>query len=162
MSRVVKIEISETSETLLQRLKRPQPGDARDKIQALYLLKTNCVETVQYLAIILGRHRTTLQRWLAQYRQGGLEAMLNSKPRTGRKPSIPQTVRERLAQELDDPEGFESYLEVKKWLETTQEISASYKVVHHTVRYQMQAKLKVPRPTSSKQEPGAIDDFKKN
>lgn len=162
MSRVVKIEIAETPETLLKRLKQPKPGDNRDKIQALYLLKTKSVETVQYLAVILGCHRTTVQRWLAEYRAGGLEAMLHCKPKPGRKPSIPSSIRERLAQELDDPEGFESYQEVQTWLQTTQGISVSYKVVHHTIRYQMKAKLKVPRPTSSEQELGAIDDFKKN
>jgi transposase len=128
----------------------------------LYLLKTASVETVQYLAIILGRHRTTVQRWLAQYRTGGLENLLVSKPKSGRKPLISQPIRERLAKELEDPEGFESYTEVKIWLETLQGVSASYKVVHHTVRYQMQAKLKVPRPTSAQQEPGEINNFKKN
>ncbi|NJK50747.1 hypothetical protein HC931_23850 [Candidatus Gracilibacteria bacterium] len=51
-----------------------------------------------------------------------------------RKPLISQPIREHLARELAEPEGFESYTEVKMWLETTQGVSASYKVVHHTVR----------------------------
>ncbi|NJO94030.1 MAG: helix-turn-helix domain-containing protein [Hydrococcus sp. RM1_1_31] len=162
MSRLVKIQIVESAETLKKLLLQEKKADAKEKIQALYLLKTATVETVQYLATVLGRHRTTVQRWLAQYRAGGLENLLATKPSQGRKPVIPQQIRERLRQELVNPEGFESYTEVKMWLETMQGVSASYKVVHDTVRYQMKAKLKVPRPTSSKQEPGEIDNFKKN
>ena len=162
MSRVVKIQIDESTETLKKLLFQEKKVETKEKIQALYLLKTKSVESVQYLATIIGRHRTTVQRWLAQYRAGGLENLLISNPKSGRKPVIAQQIRERLKQELASPEGFESYSEVKIWLETIQGVSASYKVVHHTVRYQMKAKLKVPRPTSAKLEPGAIDNFKKN
>jgi uncharacterized Zn finger protein len=52
--------------------------------------------------------------------------MLVKTPRAGRKPSIPQHIRERLAQELAKPEGFESYQEVQMWLQIIQGISVSY------------------------------------
>jgi hypothetical protein len=41
-------------------------------------------------------------------------------------------------------------------------IDASYKVVHDTVRYQLKAKLKVPRPQSVKQSVEAKENLKKN
>jgi transposase len=129
VSRVVKIQIVESAKTLKKLFLQEKKAETKEKIQALYLLKTTTVETVQYLATVLGRHRTTVQRWLAQYRAGGLESLLASKPKRGRKPIIPQLLRERLARELADPEGFESYMEVKMWLETMQGVSASYKEV---------------------------------
>jgi uncharacterized protein (DUF2132 family) len=61
MSRVVQINIIETAETLLKLLKQTKQVEAKEKIQALYLLKTSSVETVQYLATLSGRHRTTVQ-----------------------------------------------------------------------------------------------------
>lgn len=41
-------------------------------------------------------------------------------------------------------------------------VEASYKVVHDTVRYQMKAKLKVPRAVGVKHQPEAEEEFKKN
>lgn len=67
----------------------------------------------------------------------------------------------RLRQELQDPEGFKSYGEIQTWLRADLGIEASYKVVHATVRYQLQAKLKVPRPHSVKQYPKAKETLKK-
>jgi hypothetical protein len=32
----------------------------------------------------LGKHRTTIQRWLSSYRAGGMEELLFQKPRSGR------------------------------------------------------------------------------
>jgi transposase len=95
MSRVVKIQIGESAETLKRLLLQEKKVEVKEKIQALYLLKTASVESVQYLATVLGRHRTTVQRWLAQYRAGGLKNLLTSKPKPGRKPLISQPIRER-------------------------------------------------------------------
>jgi hypothetical protein len=66
VSRVVKIQIVESAKTLKKLLLQEKKAETKEKIQALYLLKTTTVETVQYLATVLGRHRTTVQRWLAQ------------------------------------------------------------------------------------------------
>jgi putative transposase len=46
----------------------------KERVQTLYLLKTGQVETVQHLAVVLGRSRITVQRWLKLYRQGGLSS----------------------------------------------------------------------------------------
>lgn len=103
-----------------------------------------------------------MQRWLRQYRQGGLAGLLEEKKSPGRPRVIPLDVVERLKVELSDPEGFSSYGEVQTWLRAECGISAAYRTVHQLVHYQLQAKLKVPRPTSIKQSSAAIEEFKKN
>lgn len=60
------------------------------------------------------------------------------------------------------PEGFNSYTEIQTWLKAVEGIEVSYKVVHDTVRYQMKAKLKVPRPVGIKYCKEAEEEFKKN
>ncbi|HCF29379.1 MAG TPA: hypothetical protein DEV81_19760 [Cyanobacteria bacterium UBA11049] len=55
----------------------------------MYLLKLGQVEAIQQLAVGLVRDRTTVQRWLRQYRQGGINQLLQSQVRLGRKPDIP-------------------------------------------------------------------------
>lgn len=131
-------------------------------MQVLYLLKTQQVKTVENLALMLGRGRITLQRWLRLYREGGINNLLQQKKSSGRPPQINKECRERLKSELSMPEGFNSYTEIQTWLKAVEGIEASYKVVHDTVRYQMKAKLKVPRPVGIKYCKEAESEFKKN
>jgi len=63
MSGVVKINITESSAILKTLLAQQKTAAGKERIQALYLLKTKQVETVQHLAVVLGRNRVTVQRW---------------------------------------------------------------------------------------------------
>ena len=45
-------------------------------------------------------------------------------------------------------------------LSICQDIEISYPTIHRTVRYELKGKLKVPRPTHEKQQPGVIEAFK--
>lgn len=161
MPRVVKIEITEEAETLKKLLVQQKDKRSFERVQALYLLKSRQVETVEHLALIIGRSRRTIQRWLSQYRSGGLAKMLEVGKSPGKEPLIPEWAVEHLKVELSDPEGFSSYKEVKIWLEALLEIKVKYDVVHHLVHDKLKAKLKVPRPVSIKQPEGAIEAFKK-
>ena len=125
------------------------------------MLKTKQVETVQHLASVLGRNRVRVQKWLSRYRKGGLEKMLAVGKSTGRTALIPSWAVERLKQELLQPEGFDSYEEVRLWLATELGIQVKYDVVHNLVHDKLKASLKVARPKSNDQEPDAIETFKK-
>ena len=48
----------------------------KERIQLLYLLKSQKAKTITQASEFLGRHRVTVQDWLAKYRQGGLENLL--------------------------------------------------------------------------------------
>lgn len=71
MSGVVKISITESAETLKTLLAQQRTATSKERVQALYLLKTKQVETVQHLSVVLGRNRVTVQKWLSRYRKGG-------------------------------------------------------------------------------------------
>lgn len=161
MSGVLKITIEESAETLKTLLDKQRDAVSRSKVQVLWWLKIGEVTSVNKLAQVSGYHRTTVSRWLSQYRQGGLEALLAVHPKPGRTPKIRGEIRERLEKELQDPEGFGSYKEVQQWLQGVCGVKAAYKTVHGTVRYQLKAKLKRSRPRSEKQTPGAVEAFKK-
>ena len=120
------------------------------------------VETVQHLAVLLGRGRMTVQRWLKLERVGGLSTLLELRKSPGRPKTISLEVRSHIKEELKDSQGFQSYEEVRRWLLASEGIEASYKVVHEVVRYKLKAKLKAPRPRRIKQNPGVEEDFKKN
>ena len=134
MCRVLKVEIRETQDELQELLRQQKTGLGKERVQALYLLKTGQVETAQHLAVVLGRSRITVHRWLKLYGQGGLNSLLEQKKSPGRPKIIPLDVRSLIKEELKDPEGFKSYEEVRRWLLACEGIKASYKVVHEVVR----------------------------
>ena len=55
-----------------------------EKLQVLYWLKTQTVDSVSSAAVRVGKHRTTIQRWLSSYRSGGIEELLLQKSRSVR------------------------------------------------------------------------------
>jgi len=162
MAGVTKVEIKESAEELHDLLRKQKTALGKERIQALYLLKIGQVKTIQDLAVVLGRGSATLQRWLKTYTELGITSLVSRKKGSGRRPIINSDVREQLLKELEDPQGFKSYEEIRTWLKAVEGVEASYKVVHDTVRYQMKAKLKVPRAVGIKHQEEAEEEFKKN
>lgn len=161
MAGIYKLDITETTAELKHLLKTQKTASDKERIQLLYLLKTQQATTVQTAAALLGRHRVTLQDWLRLYRQGGLEALLGHKPRTGRRQSIPQWAQDALTKRLHQSEGFNSYGEICQWLETQLGISAPYKTVHQLVHYRLKASPKVARPVSTETSDAKVEAYKK-
>ncbi|WP_041462523.1 helix-turn-helix domain-containing protein [Chroococcidiopsis thermalis] len=149
MSGVVKIDIIESVEELKTLLAAQTTAFGKERVQALYLLKTKQVETVQHLAAILGRNRVTVQRWLRSYRSGGLCQLLSQHKSQGR-PMVRSA------------EAIASLKEVQLWFKTVLGVEANYHVVHRLVRDKLNAKLKSSRPRSSEQNQEELNKFKKN
>ena len=159
MAGVLKIDIQESSEELRELLSQQSRAVERSKVQLLWWLQSGQATQVNELAGLSGYHRTTVSSWLSQDRQGSLAQLLARGQSSGRPRAIVGKVREHLAQELETPEGFASYGEVQRWLAAVHGCHVAYQTVHKTVRYDLKAKLKVLRPVSEKQEPGAVAAF---
>lgn len=162
MSGVTKVKIEESAEELRELLRKQKTALGKERIQSLYLLKIGQVKTIKDLAMVLARGSATVQRWLKTYTESGITTLVSRKKGSRRPPIINMEVTEQLLKELDDPEGFKSYEEIRTWLKAVEGVEASYKVVHDTVRYQMKAKLKVPRAVGIKHQREAEQEFKKN
>ncbi|ERN40640.1 transposase, partial [Rubidibacter lacunae KORDI 51-2] len=145
MSGITHIEIRESAEELQALLQTENHPSAKERLQALYLIRAEQL-TVSAAAQVLGKHRGTLQRWLARYRQGGLPHLLARSASPGRPRIIPDWAVRCLQKQLQDPEGgFERYTQIQQWLRTQLGVEANYATVHHLVRYRLQAKLKGPQ-----------------
>ena len=140
MAGVFKLKISETAAELKTLLFQQKTAFGKERVQALYLLKLRKVKTIQELALHLGRNRTTCQRWLRRYRQGGVSELLEQQVKSGRKPEIQKWAIQALSKRLQEPEGFHSYGEIQEWLEKTLGVSVSLKIVHRTVHYKLKGK----------------------
>ncbi|MGV2829582.1 helix-turn-helix domain-containing protein [Myxosarcina sp. GI1(2024)] len=98
--------------------------------------------------------------WLRKYRSGGINLLLESKKNKGGRPrSIPADAIAKLKEELQNPEGFQSYGEIQLWLRTCFDIHVAYRTVYELVRYKLKGKLKVPRPLHIKQNKEAKENF---
>lgn len=162
MAGVYRLEISESEEELKEMLGWQKTGSDKERVQVLYLLKSKQVGTVQAAAQLIGRNRSTVQEWIRGYREGGIAGILSHKPRVGRIPKIPKWAQKALDKQLQQEEGFNSYGEIRQWLQEKLGIESTYKNVHDLVHYRMKAKPKVARPYSASQNQSQAEDYKKN
>ena len=162
MSGRPKIEIRESVKELRTLLKQQKTALNYAKVQALYLLKIEATETIRYLAVMMGRSESTIHYWLQLYRLGGLDKLLEEHPKIGRPKKLKIETVAKLQQELSQPEGFRSYLEIQHWFLASQDIRLSYATVHRLVRYELAGKLKVPRPHHEYQQSGVVEVFRQH
>ena len=90
------------------------------------MLKTNQAESIGHLACWIGRHKVTISRWLTLYRQVRVDRLLEIGKSSGRTSLISEDIKQKLTEELQDPEGFDSYKEIQFWLKSLYNIEASY------------------------------------
>lgn len=158
---ITSVEVKESVDELAARLRQAKTPQEKERLQVLYWLKQDNAPSISAIAKATGKHRNTLQTWLMQYRDDGLEIMLEVKKSPGRVRVIPQWAEDALAKRLQDPEhGFTSYGAVPAWLSETLGIEAEYHAVYQMTRHRLKAKLKVARPQHRKQDPAKRQAFK--
>lgn len=116
MSGVYGIDIKESAEELKQMLIGQKVAGIKEKVQALYLLKTGYGQTVTKTAQILGRNPSTVQQWLQVYRSEGIEGLLQHKRSPGRPRAIANWAENALSRQLHQQAGFNDYQEIVEWL----------------------------------------------
>lgn len=167
MAGITHIEIKESVEELEALVRQEKNARLKERVQALYLIKAQQLNVCAQLAAegiakTLGRHRGTVQRWLADYRNRGIEAVVEFGTSPGRTRIIPNWAVSSLKKQLEQPEGgFQRYTQIQHWLDTVLGVQAEYATVHYLTRYRLKAKLKVPRPRSQKQDLEKLEAFKK-
>ena len=94
---------------------------------------------------------------------GGLDSLLNRSPaKPGRKRQISEEASQKLAERLSQQQGFESYEEIRLWLEHECGLEASYSVVYQTTRYLLESNPKLPKSQSVQQYSFQKENFKNN
>jgi transposase len=149
MNKVIPV-IHESAAELKQHLARERHPTTHQRLHALYLLASGQARFRNDVAQLLGIDRNTVGRWLDQYAQGGLPALLTlSVPAGKRKPLAPDQLAQ-LRQRLEEPQGFASYDEARQWIQDAFGVALTYNATHKLVRYKLGAKLKVARPAHIK------------
>ncbi|MGL5196693.1 MAG: helix-turn-helix domain-containing protein [Chroococcales cyanobacterium] len=147
MARTLKLEIQESSEELKQLLLDKQTSvQMKERLQALYLLKTGTLSTLQELSSVLVRDPSTIYRWFQKYKREGLEGLLKPYKSPGKTTTIPSAAMGKLKQYLEEHEGFPSYGEIQAWLKEECGVEVSYHVVYRAVYQKLNATIKGHKP----------------
>lgn len=86
------IKILETDRELKRLLSQENDGKIKERLQALYWLKSKKIYTITQVANLLGHHRVTVQRWLNEYKKKGIQGILKRPKSPGRPREIPTHV----------------------------------------------------------------------
>jgi len=162
MCRVFTIEVLESEEKLEILLKQEKDIRKRERLQFLYWYKTGQATTRKALGKLLNRSQFAIGQWIDTYRSKGLHGLLHLNYRGGHlAPSIPLEIQWQLKEKLAQPEGMTSYKEIQIWLKETHGLDVPYSTVFGTIKYRLNAGLKVPRPYAEDYDQEVVDDFKK-
>lgn len=146
--------ITDQMDELKHRLQREHDSHKKLRLQMLYLLASGQAHTRQDVAHLLGVHRNTIGRWLAIDAAGGLDALLAIYVPAGKPISLAPGVLASLEQALSRADGFASYEALREWVRRTHGVEVKDKTLYRIVRTRFRAKLKVPRPSHTKQAGG--------
>jgi len=76
MAGVTSVEVQESLVELTEQLRQVEDPRQKARLQVLYWLKQENAPSISAIAKALGRHRGTVQEWLAAYWTQGLVGML--------------------------------------------------------------------------------------
>lgn len=142
--------IHESADDLKHLLTRERHAAKRQRLHSLFLLASGQARFRSEVATLLGVDRNTVSRWLTQYQQGGLGALLNLYVSPGKAPALSPDQLALLQMRLAQPEGFASYGAIQQWIATTLGVAMGYHAVHTLVHDKLGARPKVARPTHEK------------
>lgn len=143
-------EIEESAETLKERLRQETRSRQKQRLLALYLLKSGQAKRRTQVGQLLGVSRRTVGEWLERYATEGLEGLLLIRTHTNRAYSLTPDQEAELKRKLSDPAGFASYGAIRKWINETTGLSLTYFTARRIARDRLGAKLKVARKSHTK------------
>ena len=150
--------VNESAEELLERRRTERDERRRERLHALWLIASGQASSRADLARRLGRNRETLSRWLADYLQGGLAALLRDPQRPGPPSqggiSLPVAVQKAVRERLAQPRGERGYLALWRWAQTEHGVTVGYSRFWRWVRGQLGATLKVARKSHGQKKRG--------
>jgi transposase len=142
--------MTEGADPLKPRLRRESDGHKKPRLQMLYWLASGQAQTRLDVAQLLGVHRHTIGHWLARYAAGGLDALLEVYVPVGKPLSLPPDGLAALEEALRHPTGLASYEALRQWVTPVHHLEVNYHTRYTIVRPRFNAKLKVPRPSHTK------------
>ena len=143
MGKKAKLEIKESLSDLKKIKTKQKSLQAQKRVLALIHIKTGKFGTRIGLAEGLGVHIRTLERWVNQYKEGGIAEMLSDKPRPKPSGIITSEIHEGLARRANDPSyPFLGYWEARQWVQEEYGTTINYHWLRAYMIKHFQTRLK--------------------
>ena len=162
MPKKIQIIIKESEKELRLLLTKTTTERVRGRIKALLLLKQSKVNYQSQLAKKLGFTEKTVREWLKLYESEGLRSLLAVRVGGNRDSAISEEALKFIEKQLNNPQTtITSYVELQQLVEDTFGEPVNYKTLNGYCKRVFKSKLKVSRKSHYKQDPKAIEAFKK-
>lgn len=149
--------IEESDKELLSKQRSTSKVVVFQRLQMLRLLKSSRAKTLVAAAPLVGATERSLQRWWKQYRQQGLQSLLEVAPT--RQPKLSLTQQQALVEEAGKG-GFSTIHEIVDWVEQSFGIHYTQVGMWKLVK-RLNIKKKTARPTHVLKDEQASERFKK-
>ena len=157
------IEIKESLADLKNIIKKAKTHQSVLRIQCLLFLKEKRFKNRMSIADTLGVSLSSIDRWIKTYESQGIEQLLKMSSGGKRREVITKEIHEKLSQKLHDSNNpLLGFHEAVQWVEDNFNKQVKYTTLYSYIRKNFGGKLKVPRKSHYKNNPEAVEDFKKN
>jgi transposase len=145
-------------EELRQAFKTLTDPRSRDRVQAVQLATTG-QHTHEEIAGLVGRARSTIQRWVDRYEAGGLSRLLQVKKAPGQRSPLQEPALQAQIQKGLKQGTWRTAGQLATWLEQTHGIRRAANSLYYWLG-KVGGALQVPRPAHVKQDPAARAEFR--
>jgi len=147
----------------LKKLRKSQKNFKLEKrVLWLVYLKENKFKTRKELCEYLDIDPRTQQRWSKQYREKGIEMLLNHLPNKRTSKMITPEIHQAIGERLNSSEnGFLGYWEAQEWVNEKFDIHIRYHWLRKYLITHFKTKLKSPRKSHYKKDVEAEKAFLK-
>lgn len=162
MRNKIEEKITESVEDL-RALKQKAPSyRVKTRIESLILIKGNTFNNLNEIAIHLSLNVRTLNNWLKDYYDNGVESLFHIGSGGKRRCNVDSQLHDALSLKLHNlEEPFLSYSDAVKWVQKNYNQTIKYTTLRKYLVVHFKSKLKQPRKSHYKKDDEAIAAFKK-
>jgi transposase len=157
MGRPLRIPWQDEESALFQRYPAASQPDLKPRLHALWLLHQG--HSLTETARVLGGHYTSVQQWVAWYRQGGVGEVLSHRKRgQGQAPWLSPEQQEQLGAQVAQGQ-FRTARAAVQWVKETFGMEYKLKGMYSLLK-RLKGKKKVPRPMATNTSLAAQEEWK--
>ena len=162
MGKKAHLDVKESKSELQKVLAKQKTFNTEKRVRCLIEIKSTRFGTRQELADYLCVHKRTLERWVNNYKSGGIVEMLSDKPKIKQSKIITPIIHQGLEQKVNDPHNpFLGYWEAQNWVQQVYGIEIKYQRIREYMIQHFKTKIKSPRKSHIKKDKQAEEAFLK-
>ena len=153
MGKKAYLDITESIPELQKILVKQQSLKEEKRVRCLIEIKSAKFVTRQELADYLGVHIRTMERWINNYKSGGIVEMLQDKPKIKQSKIITPIIHQGLEQKVNDPHNpFLGYWDAQNWVKQEYGVEIKYQRIREYLIQHFKTKTKSPRKSHVKKD----------